>query len=64
MISLPDRDALSLHPLLHRITINFGVTRLDVLIEDEENPVVRWATETTDALLACAARQQAAGADR
>ena len=54
-ISLPERDTFSLHPVLHRVVIDFGVTRVDATIENDDNPLVRWATETTDALLACVA---------
>ena len=53
-ISLPARDTFSLHPVLHRVVIDFGGTRVDATIEKDDNPLVRWATETASALLACA----------
>jgi hypothetical protein len=52
-LSLPERDVFVLHPFLHRIMIDMGGTHIDATISDEDNPLVRWASETTDAILAC-----------
>jgi hypothetical protein len=52
-IALPDRGVLYLHPFLYHLFINLDAGEIDVTVHDEDNPVVRWANETLDALLAC-----------
>jgi hypothetical protein len=64
VISLPERDAIFLYPFVHRIVIDLGGTHIDATVFDPDNPIIRWATETTDAILACATGYQAVGADR
>ena len=54
-ISLPERDVIFLHPFVHRIVLDLPGAQIDARTFDEDNPLVRWAVETTDALLACAA---------
>jgi hypothetical protein len=54
-ITLPARTMLYLHPFVHRIVIDLPSARIDATISDEQNALVRWASETTDALLACSA---------
>jgi hypothetical protein len=53
-ISIPERDVVVLHPLSHRIVVDFAGTHLDATLSDGNAPVVRWATQTIDALRACA----------
>ena len=52
-ISLPERDVIVLHAILHRVVIDLGVALMDATIADQDNSLVRWATETTEALMVC-----------
>jgi hypothetical protein len=51
-ISIPARDVIPWHPVLHRFVLNFA-DRIEATLFDERSPLVRWAIQTTDALLAC-----------
>jgi len=53
-MSLPARDDLAIHPMVHRIVIEMMTAHIDATVYDPHNPIVLWATETADAILACA----------
>lgn len=53
-VSLPERDSLFIHPVVHRIVISMMAINIDATVQDPDIAIVRWATETADALLACA----------
>ncbi len=52
----PLRDLLFLHPVEHRIVIRQPGAMIDATVLEQDNPLVRWAIETLDALVACGAR--------
>lgn len=54
-ISIPARDMISLHPVVHRFVLDFA-DRIEAKVTDEKSPLVNWATQTMDALLPCSNR--------
>jgi hypothetical protein len=56
-ISLAERDAFYLHPLMHSIFVNLSGSEIKATLNDDNNPIVRWAKDTLSALLACGVRQ-------
>lgn len=54
VISLPERDTISIHPFIHRIIIDMSEAKIDATLHNDENPVVIWARDTFNALSACA----------
>lgn len=54
-MTLPDWNLIVLHPTLHRIVDNMGTERVDATLTGDDNPVVRWATDTMQVIRSCAA---------
>ncbi len=52
-ISVPKRDAIALHPFVHRVVINSAAAQIDATLFDNDAPVVQWAAETARAIQAC-----------
>jgi hypothetical protein len=53
-ISIPARDTIVLHPLVHRIVLDLLGGRIDASLYEDEQPLVQWARTTFDALSRCA----------
>lgn len=51
-IAIPEWDLIPWHPVLHRFVINLA-DHIEATLIDVRSPLVRWAVQTTDALLAC-----------
>jgi hypothetical protein len=58
-ISLPERDTMFFDPLWYRVVVNLG-GKIDANLADPNNPLARWAAETMDSLLKCAAEREKA----
>jgi hypothetical protein len=54
-ISLAKQDVLYLHPLIHNVSIGIYGSEVKATLYDRDNPIVRWAMDTLDAILACSA---------
>ena len=50
------RDIIRLHPVVHRFVVHSPDGQFDVRLTEPDVPLVRWAAQTIDALLACAQR--------
>ena len=57
VVLLPKRDTISIHPFIHRIMIDMSEAKIDATLHNDENPVIIWARDTFNALLACASRR-------
>ena len=57
-ISIPATDTIVLHPFVHRIVLDLGGGRIDASLHEDEQPLVRWARTTFDALSQCAKGQR------
>jgi hypothetical protein len=53
-VGIPKRDAVFLHPIVHRAVLDMAGIHIDVTVFDGNNALVRWASETADVLLTCA----------
>jgi hypothetical protein len=53
-IAIPRRDAIALHPSVHRFVIDLGTMNMDVTLFDDQSPLVRWVAKAMVAVERCA----------
>lgn len=54
-LTLPQFDAVMLHPVIHEFRIRAGAGDMEVALYDDENSLVQWALETRHGLALCSA---------
>ena len=53
---VPDRELIIIHPERHRVFVDAGGGRLDVMLHQDEHPLVQWSVQTLSALQKCGNR--------
>ena len=52
-LPLPERDIIVIHPVLYRLTVNFGGGSFDLSLIDAKHPAVRWSHDTIARVQRC-----------
>ncbi len=52
-MQVEEQDVVYIHPFVHRIVIGVAGGTIEATLRDEAHPLVRWAIQTFDLLLAC-----------
>ncbi len=52
-LHVPSLDTITIHPVLHRVVVNFAGGELDANLSDDEHELVRWSDETLSELRRC-----------